>query len=490
MLYVFGMQSKEAEAATSAVCDENTEVCNFLSEKYDAGLAAGNVGDYYQNADGGHSGLDDSHPQVTELPGTFGVVMTYDPTKVIVGNASIAVLESPTAPNESSRNRYDMMGNAFGASIAYLQYTNNNAYWYPAHVDYGENGKTDDFHAMWPLVSSSEGSSWREGDEVSKFFYTLAAFRPDVKDKLRTEGLLMPTIQMIMRRTRVSSDNEYLNSVAAHSNAFVDYYNELSMAQMANAITIDKIPPFAKLRLVSDTYGGIRGQDYFDTIDVHPHFQTPASIAFVWRNFNYTQKIRVSAADSYDVNGHPLTYTWSVIRGEPSRVRITPLNDQKTEVDIEIDYHAPRQIVPEEPRVSSLVVIGLFAHNGFYYSAPAYVTSYTQPNETRTYDPESKNLTEIQYQTNRNMILPVSINKAWEKDTFDYASEGVLDGWHRERAGTSYGFTNEGYQIISTLPDETPKYVQNVSYYQKLSEDMYLLDWDVIDSPDFICSIT
>lgn len=293
----------------------------------------------------------------------------------------------------------------------------------------------------------------------------------------------MPTIQMIMRRTRVSSDNEYLTSPLAHPSAFDEYDNWLSMAQMANAITLDKIPPFAKLRLISDTYGGIRGQDYFDTIDVHPHFQTPASIAFVWRNFHHTQTVRVSAADSYDVNGYPLTYTWSVIRGEPSRVRITPLNDQKTEVRIEIDYHPSRQIVPDEPRVSSLVVIGLFAHNGFYYSAPTYVTSYTQPNETRTYDLKSKKLTEIQYQINKDMILPVSINKAWGRDTFNYTPAGALNGWNRVKAGIEYDFTQEGYQIISWYTDGTPEYVQNVSYYQKLSEDMHLLDWDVIDSP-------
>jgi len=252
---------------------------------------------------------------------------------------------------------------------------------------------------------------------------------------------------------------------------------------MANAITIDKIPPLAKLRLISDTYGGIRGQDYFDTIDVHPHFQTPASIAFVWRNFNHTQKIRVSAADSYDVNGYPLTYTWSVIRGEPSRVRITPLNDQKTEADIEIDYHPSEQIVPEDPRVSSLVIIALFAHNGFYYSAPTYITSYTQPNETRIYEPKSKRLTEIQYETNRDMIRPVSVNKTWERDTFNYTPTGALYGWTQTKADTEYDFTKEGYRIISWYADETPEYVQDVSYYQKLSGDMYLLDWEVINSP-------
>ncbi|MES3039265.1 MAG: hypothetical protein V4736_15260, partial [Bdellovibrionota bacterium] len=50
---------------TSAICSGATTVCNYLAPLWTAGLAAGNVGDWYSNNDGGHSQYNIAvHPQV------------------------------------------------------------------------------------------------------------------------------------------------------------------------------------------------------------------------------------------------------------------------------------------------------------------------------------------------------------------------------------------------------------------------------------------
>ncbi|MCK5240831.1 fibronectin type III domain-containing protein [bacterium] len=465
-----------AEAATP-ICTSSSEICTFLTEKYAQGLAAGNAGDYYHNADDTHtllSGAATDHPQVTIMTPTRGFVSSVEQEKVIVGNASLAYT---SLPGTVSLARYRAMDAQYSANSVYQQYINNNAFWYPEHLDHDE---TDDYHCMLPSVGTSQGSSGSEIDEVKKFFWTLAAFHPETKTKLREKGLLMPTIQMIMRLTRVAGNAEYLSG-KAHPNAFDNYAQALAMVQMANAMLPTEVPPMIQLEMTADAYSGEAGRDYFDYNNNQRLYDTPVSIARLWKNFGYIQKIRVSAKKSFDANEKSLTYHWVVLRGNSEHVRLTPLNGENSEVEIEINHH-PKTTIPDSTRNTNLVVIGAFVHNGVYYSAPGFVTSYTLPNEERNYDPNTRQLLDISYHI-ENIMEKIICNKAWTRDVFQYNGEGFLQGWTRYNGTSASEFTRQGYLVLAKNGEGQVIQAQQVQYSREYTSVPDRIIWGTSGDP-------
>ncbi len=426
---------------------------------------ASNVGDYYEACDydpvhGEHAAFNlTPHPEVTKIIGVRGFMGATDANKVIVGKASLAVGIQPGADPvrwTSMVRFYAMVGQA-GANSVYNQYIHNNAFWYPEHQDHDT---ADYYHAMTPAVSNSQGSSGSERPELSRWFFTLSEFSASTKAKLISTGLLMPTMQMIMRRTRVASDAEYLSG-KAHPSAFADVNNVEAMKDMARAMTPQTIPPMVKLAMVEDDYNGELGRDFFEYFFAPERFfDTPASIARIFRGPQKTKKIRVSAAASTDANGRVLTYHWAVLRGNPANVRITATAANNSEVEIEIDYH-PKAVAAHVNIPSNLVVVGAFVHNGIYYSAPAFVTSYTLDHEAREYGPHG--ISKITF--NNNYVLQkLSRKKSWQTDEYVYTPSGVLKGWVRTKNGAKTEFTKEGYRVTQgNLTDGVTK-ARRVSY--------------------------
>jgi len=448
---------------------------------------AGNFGDYYANYDGCHVGFPDnatctikksdpeSNPD-TGYPGLsyltvsrgFGYGIWSD--KVVVGNASLATYrwtsEKVSSNYWMSMVRAYAMGGAWGSYIqtTYNQYRNNNMFWYPEHRDHDLR---DNYHAMTPTVNLSQGSSGSERDELLKTFQTLAAFRSDTKELLKTQGLLIPALQMIMRRTRVASDEEYLTG-KAHPSVFGNYANSEAMQQMANEMQADNIPPLVELEVLDDSYTGEVGKNIFNSYSTQRKLACPASISHVWKNHNYTNKVLVSAQNAFDANDLPITMHWKVLRGDPEHVRIIPQNNEKSIVEIEFDYH-PETTIPDSTRLTNMVVVGAFAYNGHYYSAPAFVTSYTIPTENRIYDEEKGLLLEVSY---NNDIHPLRISDdvdgappIWTKDVFHYDANSKLSGWTRYDEGETFDFTPEGQLIVAKDAGGRPLLVQDVSYY-------------------------
>ncbi len=428
-----------AQLNAQAICNSSESWCTFLKQQDSLGLAAGNAGDYYHNADSLHANAGNATcPQVTLLPVTRGAVYSTDSTKVVVGNASLAYT---TLPGQVSLVRYGLMSQS-GAASVYRQYTHNNAYWYPEHRDHDSDGGGDRFHAMTPCVSNSQGSSGSELDEVRKFFWTLAAFRPAVKTLLRDENLLMPTIQMIMRRTRAADDEGYLNG-AVHANAYDNASNALAMVQLANEMLPANVPAMVRLRVVGDDFETADRLRTFGINTLQRWYDTPASVCRVWRDFEHVHEMVVSADSSYDVNGRPLTFEWRLLRGDPARVRIVPLSADNKTVRIEFD-HANGDTIPGTPLFSSLAVVGAFAHNGVYYSAPAFVTAYSLPNQVRRYDTARGAPLDVAY---RDFYLLESLdyNRSWQRDTFFcWSGTPVVSGWTRYAGAASYEFTANG----------------------------------------------
>ena len=56
----------------------------------------------------------------------------------------------------------------------------------------------------------------------------------------------------------------------------------------------------------------------------------------------------VSAAETRDPNGRPLTFAWRLLQGDPAHVRITPSADGREAV-LEFDWQEPFRISKDNP---------------------------------------------------------------------------------------------------------------------------------------------
>lgn len=440
---------------------------------------ADHTGDYYDNRDGNHAQMNvANHPGLTYMSSGYGAQTSVISDKVVLGNASLAVT---SGDSWGSMSRVYHMRYQSGANSAYNLYINNNAYWYPEHLDCDT---VDYYFTQTPTSNNSQGSSGTELDEMDKWFYILNAFSTGAKDLMRTEKLLIPTIQMIARYTRVSSAGEYLSGLA-HPNVFDNYSNTTAATTMAGQINANNIPPMVQLSVVEDDFDSQPKEDFFEdpfyyNNDSEVIFDTPVTIARAFRGMEYTKRIVVSAQNSYDVNDLPLTYHWSVLRGDPAHVRITPLNGDSSIVEINIDYNGEASTTQGASKLSNLVSVGAFVNNGTYYSAPAFVTSYSLRNEVREYNSQNNRLEKITY--NSNYLDPsLSITKSWQSDTFNYDGGGNLLGWDRLQDGTTYSFTKEGYLVTQKDQDNKPIEASQVSYSRNGTTKE--LDWQATGTP-------
>lgn len=436
-----------------AICNDSSTACTFLKATTRSDIA-GNLGDFYLAGDYDSATTYHASINVTPLPqldfmdkiaGTdYSVNPSYTsrgfenrifPGKVVIGNSSTAY----TSGTWGGHARRDCMA-SYQVNSTYMQYINNTHMWYPEHLDHDEK---DQHYAKIPYCSASQGSSGSELDEIQKFVRTVAAFKSSVKEVLRQNGLIIPTLQMIFRRTRVASDAEYLTGLA-HPSAFDNYSNQDAMMAMAYGINANNIPPVVSLELVSHTYDGASGKDYFTPSTSEVFFETPASISLIYRGRQYTKEAIISARRSYDVNNKPLTYHWSVLRGNPQHVRITPLVSDASVVKIAIDYH-PETTIEGATRLTNMVEVGAFVNNGSYYSAPGFVTSYSLNFEERLYS--AGKIDTISY-VDKYADPSVATKPSWSKDAFNYDTSGSLTGWTRYYTdGSTKDFDNLGHCV-------------------------------------------
>ena len=386
--------------AADLVCLHTTSSCAYLNRLYRQGKAAGNHQDYYDNRDRGHSQLKiEDFPQVKAVEYTeeqrntgqdWGGQIRLLP-KVVVGNSST----SAPPQNGGCQARLLYYSQPQKAAFLYSQYRTNNLYVYPEHRDHdpghnGGGGFGDLLPLNTPYLVLSQGSSGSDKPFLRAFFYTLAAFRPQVKERLRQTGLLMPTLQMILRRTgaQVDSDAAYLSG-AAHPSAFKSSdLRPLQMATMAQALDLDKIPPMVQLAVLEEDEAKL-GLDYFENGLSEPLADTPAAIGRVYRRIAGKWHLKVSAAESFDINNQPLSYHWVLLRGDPKQVTIEPY-DGGAAAAITVGYQPRQAVAPGKAMASNRVDIGVFVHNGYYYSAPGFISFYSLDSEKRFYDPKGR----------------------------------------------------------------------------------------------------
>ena len=235
--------------------------------------------------------------------------------------------------------------------------------------------------------------------------------------------------------------------------------DKLRMIHRAHGLTADELPPLVRLKVVKEGQGQV-GRDYFDVAERTKIFDTPCSIARVYRTLQPTTKIVVSAEDSYDLNGKPLSYHWKVLSGDPSGVVIRPLDPESKQVEITVSYQEQHPVFEGEKRLSNRIEIGAFVNNGKYYSAPAFVTFFTLNNEERTYD-ATGNLEQVVYKggTDKGPYVDPMIDapKSWT-DVYDYDDDGQVIGWTRSIDGRKDEFTFHG--LLVTKKDEQGRAIE------------------------------
>ncbi len=367
----------------------------LLRELYARGEAAGNWGDLYDNRDRKHSPLNlGRHPQMTQVlyhPILRDQRIDYGPAlgllfnAPVIGNSSTALTEGPFA---RSLPRMVLTGmQPGGVQALYQNYENGQIHVYPSYQDHEPGGK-DMFPANTPYYIISQGSSGSDQPHLEALATILAAFRPDTKAKLMETGLLASTVQMVFRRSRdqVGERGAYLAAVA-HPTVFPpEGINLERMVALANSIRPENIPPMVHLSVLEEPEA-TPGIDMFGDGLTEHLFDTPSAIARVWRSPGFSREMVVSAQDTVDPNGLPLTFNWVLLRGDDDQTEIELLDAAGTTARITMGWQEANIIAGSPDVYSTRVDIAVIAHNGVHDSAPAFVSMQFPDHEIRYYEP-------------------------------------------------------------------------------------------------------
>jgi hypothetical protein len=431
---------------------------DLLREHWRRGRAAGNWGDLYDNRDRGHSALDlAAHPQLTPVryaPAARAADLDYGLNdrilfdRPVVGNSSTAVM----GPLWRSLPRLAMTRADGTGPLRLWQNASSNAlYVHPAHKDYG---KVDLFPANTPYMLVSHGSSGSDQPFLEAVAMILAAFRPETKARLVDQGLVVPTVQMVFRRSlqNVTSRALYFSG-AAHPTAFEAWnVNPARMVSLANSIAPDAVPPQVRIRVLEEDLGR-EGVDFFGAGLSEQLFDTPAAVARLWRSKAGRRSMLVTAEDTRDPNGRPLSFEWHLLQGDPGKVRIEPL-DGGRRARITLDWHDPFRISEENPVISSRIDVGVFVNNGVHDSAPAILSWYCPPEEARAYAPGPDGTPRILSLDRADpareaYVDPMLFARADWRDVYRYDAAGRPAGWTRHRPGRApEDFTAEGARLL------------------------------------------
>ena len=454
------------------------EASKLLRQWQEEGTAAGLDNVLYDNHDRDHSNVKYAQfPQLTRIEYgdsakaeqlDNGLQHLFRYNGIVFGNSSTAVVGSPIWRSLPRLAWAD----AGTATRLAAQYFGNHLYFYPEHKDYdpGHNGTGGGFGDVYPVntpfVIISQGSSGSDRVFMEAIAKTLAAFRPEVQQKLASANILMPTVQMIFRRSnkQVQSDEDYLSG-KAHPAVFQG--NELDpvrMVRLAHDITAETAPPVALLKVVEEDQP-VAGRDYFDIGPRGQLFTTPAAIARVGRSVQRSRRMVVSAEDSKDPNGRDLTFHWVVLQGDTSRIQITPQNEASSVVELTIQHHERFPVSAGSKMETNRVDIGAFVHNGQYYSAPAFISFYWPDNETRVYDDDGR-VRSVEYSDpakGGNYVDPLIVTPIAWQDDYHY-DNGQLTGWTRRRGNKTEDFTADGALVLTRDRIKRPLTARTVHY--------------------------
>lgn len=461
------------EPPNGPVRGADDEAARLLNAWTASGTAAGNRGDLYDNRDRGHSRLSAKlWPQVAHIqygPKARSANVDYGVNAGILFNA-ITFGNSSTALTSSFAWRSQarmVLTSADLVARAYLQYAANHIYVYPEHRDH-DAAHGDLMPANTPYMIVSQGSSGSDKPFLNAVAGILAALRPDTKAFLRTNRLIAPTVQMVLRRGQhqVESDSDYLTAKAHPSVFSSKNLDMVKMLRLAHGLKAGSIPPVVRLSVTEEDKAE-SGTDYFAPPTIGERlFDTPSAIARIVRSTAYSRRIVVDASATKDPNGRPLTFHWVVLRGDADRIKIEPVGKRHDKAALEIPWHE-RHRVPFAPELTTdRVDIGVFAYNGVAYSAPAFVTFLFPGDQKRSYDANGR-IGCIDYadpEFKDRYVDPILFPQRDWRDCYTYDKAGNLTGWNRVSGGSVQRFTRHGAKVVETDSEGRPTLAEKVRY--------------------------
>jgi len=422
--------------------------------------ASGFAGLFYVNRDNGHSTL-----ALTNFPGLTPIVYDAEARRAgagetmpngffrlddafppVLGNCAMAV----THPAYWRSLPRAMLTDSRGTIFAFRLFMANQLFFYPEHNDFDVDGKGDLYPANTPYYLISQGSSWSERPFLEAACAATGALRPDTRAKLIKDGLLAPTLQMLLRSTQKSlaAPTDYLTGLAHPAVFDGANLDPDAWVKKAHALTPETIPPLLALRTIRDEMA-TPGRDYFDLFTSEGLFDTPCAIARIVRGVNRTRTIVVSVAN----HQAGTTLHWRVLQGDPAKVTIKPLTSDQSMVEITVAYHgrfnAP--LAGGKTIATTRVDVGVIGETkAGWYTCPSFVSFSYLNNEDRVYDTDGR-IVSVDYQASADRYTDpmLSAPKHW-KDVYRYGPDGRLTGWVRHRGDLAESFTAHGHRVETT----------------------------------------
>jgi len=347
----------------------------------------------------------------------------------------------------------------------------NQLYCYSTYDDY--NHITGDlFSANTPYYVAVTGKAKSEKVFAEAIIAAISALHADTRNYLTHTGLLMPTIQMLLRKAQqgINSRKDYLSG-KAHPTAFkLSQLNLKKFLESAATLTTNNIPPLVFIRV--DDISSLDPQlDLPSSIYPERLFDTHLAVSHVFRGFPYKRHFRVRTF----CKDPRATIRCVILQGDPKKISIEKSADNKHEWMIDIAHHAPFKTPTSDGKsiLTTRVDIGVFAENVNGISLPAIVSCNFLGNEKRVYDKEGK-LLSIDYRRH-TILCPdplLSYPRNW-KDEFKHDNKGRITGWTRIRERkkelfTAYGdlaikFDNKGRATLARRISYIPRFIGAMS---------------------------
>ena len=342
----------------------------------------------------------------------------------------------------------------------------NQLYCYPAGSDYSL-AAGDLFPANTPYYIAVAGGVKSEKIYAEAIIAAITALRCETRDYLTHQGLLMPTIQMLLRKSQkeAARAEEYLTGIA-HPAAFqTEQLDIAKLINSAHALTTNNVPPLVFIK-VEDKSELNPSLDMPTCIYSERLFHTHLAVARVFRAFPYKRRLKVTTFckdENAKIKG-------VILQGDPQKISITKSSENGKEWILEIAHHPPFMTPMAGGRTipTTRVDIGFFAKSENGLSLPAIVSYSFLGNEKRIYNKDGL-LLSIDYRRHTTPYTDplLSYPRNW-KDEFKHNNKGRIIGWTRIRARkkeqfTAYGdlavkFDDKGRATLARRITYTPRY--------------------------------
>ena len=448
----------------------------YVSAWISEGTGAGNGGDVYMNRDRNHSRLNTAdYPLLTSVnlpPDAVKLNLDIDhpfvifPGRFAVVNASRARMNTPLW-RSLARASLTEPGLAQRMNHAYM---NNQVVLFPANKDFGVDDIGDVFPASAPFQVVSLGASWSDQPFMKAALAASASFHRPTKEYILRCRLGGPTIQWLLRRTRVKSESDYL-SPKAHPTVFDAKSLDIkAVAELAHSLKPNEVPPAVGIALVNSQLFPIRiplpGRDYSDNLTEFL-FSTPSAIGVVLRGPDAERSFILNARTLPENDPHAV-FAWKVVHGPSDAVKISiPLGETLRD-----PASGLAQIVIDRRDLHERIDVAVFAKtHGTEYGAPSIISFYPIPFEKREYD--GKRLVSIDCSNPERVYCDplVALPRRW-KDVFSYGKDGTLLGFTRTTPGQSaVEFKSPCERIVEKNPDGSAKRLVRVKYVSRKTGD-------------------